>query len=884
MGLPSQRWFASLFVVLLAGLLLAQKSQRPPEEEETPAQPKPMKPPEVEETPIVKKRNIRVDDDAEPVKPRRQPDLVVDLARAAKDAKDPVKRMFLDLAKPVDLVTIRSINERTERCEPIPIYVPPGGMSKGKVTLKTLTADGQPGKPIEMNLSEQTTVEYYETLALARVEEFRKTPWHNLVPTHANYVSLADQLAAVEQVLMHVMRFHEAARQSGERKGDGWDPIQEKVRKQLLSVVMERLQLIVEKGDWDEALALASQLSERFPGADDQRRIAKPLGTLVEQKLRGVTTNDTKKYEEVQRQLKSIADLFPLSDSTEGVAKALYDQADNLVREARASREKDPEKAARLVQQAEEICPQYPGIHGLYIEYAGNYPILRVGVPQLPVHLSPALARTESEMQAIEMMFESLVQLQADPDGGTFVRQLASTRPQALPLGREFLLSSQLYWSNGKPLNALAVRDTVNLLREWSGRNEVWAQDLLDRAVVDRDPYRVKLQLRQGYIEPLAPMNFKILPPVKSPDDPDFAKKPVSSGPFVFQPQQKSVSNRTAAYFKANTYYSNRPGCSTLPNVREIQFLQPVDVVDDMSKGFLHLLLDVPADKVAALRATPGVSVSAPMPTRRVYFLAVNHRNPHLAQPSLRRALAHAIARDKLLDAYFRASDGDKMHQPLNGPYPQHSWAYNSTLKADLYNAAQAKSQLEQAEKAKAGCKTQKWRLKYPDDDPRVRGAMEALATQIQAELKITVDTVPVASDKLWEAVQNHDYELAYCHYDFPDPMFDIWPLFDPRATGKGGLNYLGYEPNAEVTRLFQNARSHRDFSEVRKIVHTIHELLVSQEMPFIPLWHLDRQIAVHRKLTLYQGTQKIVFEKGKAPQIDPLRLFGSAETWKVDP
>src|SRR5262249_55614871 len=133
--------------------------------------------------------------------------------------------------------------------------------------------------------------------------------------------------------------------------------------------------------------------------------------------------------------------------------------------------------------------------------------------------------------------FEGLVKLGPEPDAPRWRPALAMGRPELGALGRRFALPKNAFWSDGRPVSAADVRSTLRLLQNSQGRGRVpsWADDLVDDASAS-DPFRVQLTLRQGYLDPLALMAFKVLPEqtLQKPDDKEFAKKPVGSGPFRY--------------------------------------------------------------------------------------------------------------------------------------------------------------------------------------------------------------------------------------------------------------------------------------------------------------------------------------------------------------
>ena len=503
--------------------------------------------------------------------------------------------------------------------------------------------------------------------------------------------------------------------------------------------------------------------------------------------------------------------------------------------------------------------------------------------------MSPALAFTDAEKQAVELLFEGLYELGPEPDGGRFRPALARGRPGLVALGREIPLPHDAYWSDGKKITSADVVTTLGLLRgEWPGRSAAWADDLLDAAGAT-DPYQVKLTLKQGCLDPLALMSFKVLPKLpgeqglRRPDDKDFGEKPIGSGPFMLDAEAHHDNGRPYTRFVANPYYRNRPGRTGLPRIKEVQFFASADPVKELSDGKLDLLPEVPLEKVSALRKTAGVTVAGPLPTRRIYMLAVNHRRTSLDSAALRKAIALAIPRDKILKDFFRGDLGDQVHQPLCGPFPSGSWACprktDDLGKGDtLFNLNAAKVAAQSAKKGKLALE-----LKYPQEDVAAGKAMDFLAKHLNAELGLNITPKPVTLLNLRDdVVKDHEYDLAYFWYDYPDPTFWLWPMLDSRSAGIGGANFLGYNGTGDLEKWCREAMGHRDFDRVKAITHLIHKVFVESEMPFVPLWQLDRFIAHASTVQLLDGTRPLNLS-GPSPEIDPLRLFGTVESWRKE-
>jgi ABC-type oligopeptide transport system substrate-binding subunit len=271
--------------------------------------------------------------------------------------------------------------------------------------------------------------------------------------------------------------------------------------------------------------------------------------------------------------------------------------------------------------------------------------------------------------------------------------------------------------------------------------------------------------------------------------------------------------------------------------------------------------------QIQALTAA-GAKVVGPLPTRRIYFLAINCRKPALRDSAeLRRAIAYAIPRETLLNDHFRAAKGDPSCRALNGPFPAGSWAADPNA-GSLDRTDRAKLMIGkedvQAQLRRLGVLT----LKYPNDDRRLVGAMRDLCKAVSDTLGINVQPEPVEPPTLHHQVEEtHNYDLAYYYYDYPSESYWLWPLFsNPRGKETGLANYLGYENDGNLERHLRDAMLHRDPAQVRDIQRTIH-LYLQERMPFIPLWQLDARLAIRGDV------EPVPF--------DPLRIFSDIDQWR---
>jgi hypothetical protein len=655
----------------------------------------------------------RLDEDAEKL-PSARGAPTSDLSAAARAATHPrVKALFRDLAVPHDVVGLRGFAGAKPQLvwvEPLAEHIPDIHTHKASLTLHILDRDtGKRDRTETYPASHISSIRWYEQAAADEVKEFLSVKFTAYDPSNTNYLGPYDQLAAAEQALSAVLLYHRSGRERGARKGDGWEAVGNDLSAALLGVQLRRVNYLADAKTWDQAFALTRKLVDTYTRAEDRRRVAAGLGELLNKALRDREFVNSR-LKEVRAQMRFIEEQFPGSDVARPIAEKLKEEAEGLFRQAqelvKAGKKRE---AADLLRQAEDIWPDVPNLRTYRMRNDEEYQVLSVGLRELPRWMSPSWACTDAELRAVELLFESLVTLTSTGDGVAYYRPaLAEGRPRVIPKGRQFQLPRQAKWSDGLDLRVEDLRATVQLLKKGekpAGRPAAWGE-LLDSVGSGADASQVKLYLRQGLLDPLAAMSFKVLPRHPDPTRKEFAERPVSSGPFVYK-GQASMNGRTFAQFEANPHYAWRDDKRGLPRIREVRFFAVADPVAELQANppTINLALDLTAGQAAALSQNPSVEVPLPSPktpNRRVYFLAVNNRHPALGLADVRIALARAIPRERLLDEHFRKGLGRQVHKALNGPYPAGAaWACDPKLVSltdkgsqDPFDPAQARARL----------------------------------------------------------------------------------------------------------------------------------------------------------------------------------------------
>ncbi len=674
---------------------------------------------------------------------------------------------------------------------------------------------------------------------------------------------------AAEKALRAALRFSRAHRPAAPGGDNPWAGVQKRLEGKLLDVRRHLLQLLAKAEDPAEALRWADVWVKLYPAEG-------PLGEQVQAvwARHAQALLDAGKGADARRWLDRIDHEFVHAAAAEPLRAELRARATKLLAEAK---DLPDAKAVAVLEQALSLSPRLPGLRDEWERRRQRYRVLYVAVRDLPEYLSPALAWSDAERQAGELMFEGLVRVRHDSKLGPQYRPgLAEALTAGSGTRRPITLRRDAYWADGERLTAADVRHTIRLLTTGAPLARSAWRDVLELPRLGTDPFHLDVTYTQGLLDPWAPLRLKVLPqqvrgkPLERAEDVDFARAPVGSGPYQVQGRE-GADGRVYLVLRANPRYLRRGRPSPGP-IREVRFFVWRD--GDPGEPAPHLALDITPAQGAALKKHAKVELRN-LEVPRVHFLGLNHRRAPFTNLHVRKALALAIDRAGLLKRHFLSELPGAAPQTVNGLFPRNSWANSAGKRVpeELYRADDARSAARLAGKDLAQVE---WTLKYPEGDPQLDAALKELAEQVGkvlagADARVAIRPVPLPPRALQQAVGDRDYDLVYHHVDDPASPETLWPLFDPdpAALEPGGSNFLGYAQGTALQALLRSALHHRQFSAVRDFMQGVHAQLYDT-MPLVPLWQLPYPVATDPKLHV--------------PDLDALAVFDSVLEWKLDP
>lgn len=298
-----------------------------------------------------------------------------------------------------------------------------------------------------------------------------------------------------------------------------------------------------------------------------------------------------------------------------------------------------------------------------------------------------------------------------------------------------------------------------------------------------------------------------------------FFAKPVGTGPFLlssWSPSSNLTLQRNPHYWQAGKPYvdSVRMNYVSDDNQRLLQVRGgQADIVDA-----------VPPSNVASLKGASGVKVDI-FPAWATDLLVFNEKLPQFADRHVRRAIAHAINRQALVQAtsFGTAKAGGSFMPP--------SLQYHSATTPVLdYSVAAAKAELGKS--------------KYPHGFATkllIPGGVQEyaeFAQIIQAALaplgiKVTIDSPDHAAFESQFQAFNYDMFIDGAINDISDP--DEMASFQIDYQNGGSKSYWSSYNNPAATKLVREAQSEFDSAKRARLYAEI-QAIVAADVPYVTL------------------------------------------------
>jgi peptide/nickel transport system substrate-binding protein len=384
--------------------------------------------------------------------------------------------------------------------------------------------------------------------------------------------------------------------------------------------------------------------------------------------------------------------------------------------------------------------------------------VLRVHLEAAPPHLNPLL----DSLEVVDRVTRGLIYEPVLECGQRGYQPALAERWELEAEGTRLILHLRpaVSWHDGRALTAIDVQASLESVLRSSSRLGVTRAGLADVAAVevlsDR-AVRLRLHRPSAFVLP-ALCEVPIVPARlvrgTAAEKARLQRAPVGTGPFRFGAWERGRQIRLEA---------NRAGWRGPPALRGINFEIEEDGVQALQRarrGELDVLArlaeaHVP-EQIRAPVLVAGRLRPLQVPDGRATFVAINHRQPALAEAPVRQALARICNRARLATELHKGLARVQGPAALAGaPAP----AFDPALAARLLDAAGYRDADRDGIRERAG-QPLAFTLLYADPGPAAGPAAQRLADQA-IRLGIRLEPTPAAPQLLADRLRAGKFDLA---------------------------------------------------------------------------------------------------------------------------
>ncbi|MBW3658502.1 MAG: ABC transporter substrate-binding protein [Actinobacteria bacterium] len=467
---------------------------------------------------------------------------------------------------------------------------------------------------------------------------------------------------------------------------------------------------------------------------------------------------------------------------------------------------------------------------------------LTVAISSDPGSLNPAITTSGAVHTAAETFFNGLVGLDAD---GAPVPELAESWEIADD-GRTytFTLRDDVTWHDGEPFTADDVVFTFeDALLELHARTKASMGSALE-SVEATDDHTVVFRFAEPYAPLLQQLNVTeapILPRHVYGDGTALEEHPanaapVGTGPFVFESYTEGSEIRATAnpdYFKEGPFLDGLV-MRVIPD-EGTQLLA-------LESGEVDFLWGVPGPDLARLQDDPDFVLestpSNPGGSNCIMTIGFNLERPITADPAVRRAVGHALDRDRFVEQVL-FGQGQVAQAPISSGIP---WAHAADTELPAHDVEEARRLLDEAGwvegddgiRAKDGGPLAIDFVHFPTFAKYGELVREQLG-EVGFDVELVALEPPVFGPTVFGEDDFDTNVISYCNG--PDPEVGVRRMYDSALIGDVPFTNAAQYRNPEVDRLLEEASQTVD-PEDRSPIYAELQRIVAAELPY--LWLVE--------------------------------------------
>lgn len=462
-----------------------------------------------------------------------------------------------------------------------------------------------------------------------------------------------------------------------------------------------------------------------------------------------------------------------------------------------------------------------------------NKNIVIFGVEANPTSFDPRYATDALSTKLCNLIFSSLFKID---EKGEPVFDLVETY-NTDGLRYLFKIKKGVLFHSGAELTAEDIKFTFDSVKNPEGNSphRLSFEKVKEIKVIDK--YTIEFRLSEHFAPFLTTLTIGIVP--YGSDVTIFKKKPVGSGPFIFRqwyPDEDVLLSSNEKYFKGK------------PKIDGIRFRIIPDgttrVLEVVKGGVDIIQNEMPPDTVDFFKGNKNLTILI-SESNIIAYTGFNLRDKYLSDVRVRKAIAHAINRDEIIEKLLGG-----LAKKSDSLLPETHWAYTDKVLTYDYNIKKADKLLDEAGfvKKNGGVRFQ-LTLKTTSID--LRRQMAEVLQESLAKVGIKLEVKFYEWGTFYSDIKKGNFQLITLQWvGITDP--DIYHhLFSSKSIPPYGAN-RGWFADPEADRLLEAGRR-ADDKEKRKGIYVKLQQILSEKLPYVNLWHLKNIAVVRNRIKEYK-------------------------------
>ena len=605
-------------------------------------------------------------------------------------------------------------------------------------------------------------------------------------------------------------------------------------------------------GNAESALVAFTELHERaatYSGLADQ------MGQAVDQIVtQALATQD---YRQARYFLLRFDKLFPGHAVFQKHAGEMAQRAETLLTEGdQARRDGQHAAAAELARQAAELWPRTPNLLPRIRPLLDRYQRLRVGVVDLASDVSTSPYPTAAQVRAARLGNSPLFELERVKGGSVYYRARYFDEWEPFDLGRVLRITVRQVrqpWESQPLVDAPSVAALIE--QRIDPASAAYDERLASYVASVQVESPVLLTLRFRRVPPRVEPLLDDLVPAPLATDPDSDADATPTGGFI----PVEVESDRVVFRRALPEPDGLPQYH-VAEIVEQRYASHEKALQALREGEVSVLPDLPDWILRRLQADTDFQKEFFIQKYSVpisHVIQFNPRSPGLRVREMRRALAYAIDRDKLLKGTVLRDPGAAHGRVTTSPFPSSSPANSVGVAPHEYNLTSALAMVLAAGRQMGDVPTLKM-IVPPGPVERA-----AAADLVRTWKRIRVD-VQIIDQPPEEGAAPVEWDLHYRTLQMLEPTVELWPFLT--AADRAQVSDLTVFPDWLKQQLVKMDRT-SDWALALDATRRLHEVLAA-DVRFIPLWEVDGYLVVRKNIQGFRET--------------PLHCYQHVDNWTV--